>query len=63
MQKREMTEHYYAGGADAIDGWRCSNCRWSYDTGHPVGKYDVPYDIRQRAKEKFAEHICSEHPK
>lgn len=24
--KREMNEHYYGGGADLVDGWRCSSC-------------------------------------
>lgn len=62
MTTRTMTEHYYSGGIDAIDGWRCSNCGWSYDLDYPVGKNDVPYDTRQRAKEEFDQHLCPEHP-
>jgi hypothetical protein len=60
MATRRMIDHFYGGGIDAIDGWRCSNCRWSYDLDNPVGKYDVPDDIHQRAKEEFDRHLCPE---
>jgi len=32
-----------------VDGWRCSNYRWSYDAKRAFGKYDLPLDIRTRA--------------
>ena len=59
--KRSMVEHYRGGGSDVIDGWRRSNCRWAYDAKRAFGKYDLPEDVRKRAEEAFAEHICAEH--
>jgi hypothetical protein len=56
-----MVEHHQ--GKNVIDGWRCSNCRWSYDAKRAFGKYDLPQDIRKRAEQKFVEHICAEHPR
>jgi hypothetical protein len=60
-QKRRLVDHYRGDGADVILGWRCSNCRWSYDAKRTFGKYDLPKDIRKRAEQKFLEHTCSEY--
>lgn len=63
MQKRrEMIERYYLSGVDAVEGWRCSRCRWTYDLEHPIDKSSVPFDVKYRAKEEFDRHICAEHP-
>jgi hypothetical protein len=56
---RRMIEHYGADGPDAIDGWRCSHCRWSRHLDHPIGELDVPLNIRSRAEAASARHICS----
>jgi hypothetical protein len=59
-KKRRMVEHYRGDGAEVILGWRCSDCRWSYDAKRAFGKYDLPDDVRKRAEQKFVEHICAE---
>jgi len=32
-----------------------------YEAKRAFGKYDLPDDVRKRAEEAFAEHICAEH--
>ncbi len=57
---RRMIEHNHSSGSGAIDGWRCSHCRWSRHLDHPIGKLDVPFNIRSRAEAAFVRHICAQ---
>jgi hypothetical protein len=59
---RQMVERYYLGGVDAIEGWGCSHCRWTHILDDPIGRDDVPSDLRYRAQEVFNQHACAEHP-
>src|ERR1700675_4247041 len=63
LSVRRMIEHHYSGDSDAIDGWRCSHCRWSRHLDHPISKLDVPFSVRSRAEAAFARHICDHNPK
>ena len=47
---------------DAIEGWRCSRCSWSYDLEEPVAEGDLSSDDYQAARENFREHSCAEFP-
>ena len=57
---RTMVVH--ARADDAIEGWRCSRCSWSYDLKEPVAEGDVSSDDYQAALESFREHSCGEFP-